>query len=466
MGRGCQRYQTLSAVRRRRAPRGTVIDGAYTAYFQQGQQLEDAKDWQNAIDSFQNALKAKDTAEARDALKGAEKELSAAQDATAATAALEKSKMYELQHDMIPAYEVLTSLPEGQRAIVKDDIDPPRARTMLTAASQRAKDIAKAYPTVQGIGDEKAVESAYAFLQRASELTDDEARKQAFQTRMQNLGDELSIWFLDRAKHSLQKPLGSGTELGWAYLKEAEVLQGRQPRSRARPDEDGRPGPRMHSNLSIRVQFRDQTSQRQSEGFANQMESAIAAGLDTSGMPVKVIRSADTLREDVEPDFLIAGDVLEHHIAAPPTVESVDSNVSSPGSTRFPAKSGTRPTESTIRPPTNCTPRRLRCRAHRPRARRRKSRKRPTRWPTPRRRWMTPASTLDSIAKSKTEDIIRPYTYKKTTYDVLNRVVLQFRIDDIFSGQKGEPVQVSEAGSQAVRDADRRQGGRRQRHQV
>ena len=51
---------------------------------------------------------------------------------------------------------------------------------------------------------------------------------------------------------------------------------------------------------------------------------------------------------------------------------------------------------------------------------------------------------LDSIAKSRTEDIIRPYTYKKTTYDVLNRVVLQFRIDDVFNSQKGEPVQVEE----------------------
>jgi hypothetical protein len=52
--------------------------------------------------------------------------------------------------------------------------------------------------------------------------------------------------------------------------------------------------------------------------------------------------------------------------------------------------------------------------------------------------------TLDSIAKSKTEDIIRPYTYKRTTYEVVNRVVLQFRIDDLFSGQKGEPVPVSQ----------------------
>jgi len=48
---------------------------------------------------------------------------------------------------------------------------------------------------------------------------------------------------------------------------------------------------------------------------------------------------------------------------------------------------------------------------------------------------------LDATTKSRTEDIIRPYTYKKTTYDVLNRIVLQFRVDA--NGQKGEPEQVT-----------------------
>ena len=78
----------------------------------------------------------------------------------------------------------------------------------------------------------------------------------------------------------------------------------------------------MHSKLSFRVQFQDQTSQRQSQGFSTQLESAVANGLDTSGLPVRVIRSSDTVREDVEPDFLIAGDVLEHNITLPETVES------------------------------------------------------------------------------------------------------------------------------------------------
>ncbi|HEY1897676.1 MAG TPA: hypothetical protein VGG62_15455 [Terracidiphilus sp.] len=419
-----------------------IIDGAYAAYLQQGQQFEDAKDWQNAIKSFQSALEAKDTPDARDSLKSAQKEFGAAQDAVAANAALEKSKTYELQKDLIPAYEVLTSLPEGQRAIVKDEI-VRLAPGYITAASQRAKDIAKAYPSVQGIGDEKAVESAYAYLQRASELTEDETQKQEFQTRMQNLGDELSVWFLDRAKHSLLRPLGSGTELGWSYLKEAEAYKAANLEAVRDQMKMADPAHEMHSKLSIRVQFRDQTSQRQSEGFANQMESAIAAGLDTSGMPVKVVRSGDTLRQDVDPDFLIAGDVLEHHIAAPPTVESVDSTYIA-GVHEIPSEEWNKANRIYDSATNELHTAQASLQGAQVKGKKKEVEEASNEVAAAQKKVDDARVNLDSIAKSKTEDIIRPYTYKKTTYDVTNRVVLQFRIDDVFSGQKGEAVQVEE----------------------
>ena len=419
-----------------------VIDTAYTAYYQQGQQLEDSKDWQNAIKSFQSALNAKETTEARASLAEAEKEYTTTQNQAAATVALEKSKTYELQKDLIPAYEVLTSLPEGQRVIVKDEI-ARLAPDYVTAASQRAKDIAKAYPTIQGIGDEKAVESAYAYLQHAYELTEAEADKQAYQTRMQNLGDELSVWFLDRAKHSLQKPLGSGTELGWAYLKEAEFYKAANLEAVRDQMKMADPAHAMHSKLSIRVQFRDQTSQRQSEGFASQMESAIAAGLDTSGMSVKVIRSGDTVREGVEPDFLIAGDVLEHHIAAPPSVESVESTYVA-GVHEIPSEEWNKANRAYDSATNELHTAQAVLSGAQAKGKKKDIEDAANQVAAAQKRVDDARVNMDSIAKSKTEDIIRPYSYKKTTYDVLNRVVLQFRIDDLFSGQKGEPVQVSE----------------------
>ncbi len=419
-----------------------VLDGAYAAYLLQGQQLEDSKDWQNAIVSFQNALRVKDTAEAREALKGATKELNATQDQAAANAALEKSKAYELQHDLIPAYEVLTSLPDGQRLIVKDEITR-LAPDYITAASQRAKDIAVAYPTIQGIGDEKAVESAYAYLQRASDLSVEDADKQAFQLRIQNLGDELGVWFLDRAKHSLQKPLGSGTELGWAYLKEAESYKAANLEAVRDQMKMADPAHGMHSRLSVRVQFRDQTSQRQSEGFANQMESAIAAGLDTSGMAVKVIRSGETVREGVDPDFLLAGDVLDHHIAAPPTVESVESKYIA-GVHEVQSDEWNKANRAVDSANEQLHTAQAALQGAQAKGKKKEVEEAGRQVGVAQKNLDDARVKLDSIAKNRTEDIIRPYTYKKTTYDVQDRVLLQFRIDDVFGGQKGEPVQVTE----------------------
>lgn len=417
-----------------------LLDNAYTAYLRQGQQLEDTKDWQNAIVSLEAALKLKVSSEAQEALKTAKRELNDLQDHAAANAALEKSKMYELQHDMIPAYEVLTGLPDAQQLIVKDEITRLEP-DYIQAASQRAKDIAGAYPTIQGIGDEKAVEGAYAYLQRAYDLSPDGPDRQAFLLRMQNLGDELGVWFLDRAKHSLQKPLGSGTELGWAYLKEAEAYKAANLEAVRDQMKMADPAHGMHSRLSIRVQFRDQTSQRQSEGFASQMESAIAAGLDASGMPVKVIRSGDTVREGVDPDFLIAGDVLEHHISAPPRVESVDSKYVA-GVHEVPSEEWNKANREVDTANEKLHTAQGVLQGVQTKGKKKEIEEAQRQVAAAQKALDDAHVKLDAIAKSKTEDIIRSYSYKKTTYDVLNRVVLQFRIDDLFNNQKGESVQV------------------------
>jgi tetratricopeptide (TPR) repeat protein len=417
-----------------------VLDSAYSAYLTQGQQLEDSKDWQNAIASFQSALKVKDTAEAHQDMETAKKELGAVQDQAGANSALEKSKEYELQKDMIQAYEVLTALPQPQRVIVKDEITR-LTPDYITAASQRAKEIAGAYQSIHGIGDEKAVENAYAYLQRAYDLSDVDTDKQAFELRLQNLADELSVWFLDRAKHSLQKPLGSGTELGWAYLKEAEAYKAANLEAVRDQMKMADPAHGMHSRLSIRVQFRDQTSQRQSEGFANQMESAIAAGLDTSGMPVRVIRSGETVREGVEPDFLIAGDVLEHHIAYPSSVVSVDSKYIA-GVHEVQSDEWNKANRQVDSASEQLHTAQAVLQGAKTKGKKKEIEDAERQVSTAQQNLDSARVTLDSIAKSKTEDIIRPYSYKKTTYDVLNRVVLQFRIDDTFNNQKGEPVQV------------------------
>jgi len=418
-----------------------ILNSAYDGYFVQAQELDATKDWQAAIAAYRNALKAKDTPDARTALENAEKAYASAQDESAAQSALEKSKSYELQHDMIPAYEVLASLPGRQQGIVKDDITR-LTPLYVTAASDKAKDIAQLYDTIKGIGDEKAVESAYKYLGNAYDLSTDGTIKQGFEVRIQNLSDELASWFLDRAKHSLSRPLGSGTEIGWSYLKEAEFYKAANLEAVRDQMKMAELAHQMHSKLSIRVQFRDQTSQRQSEGFASQMESAIAAGLDSSGMPVKIIRSGDATHPDVDPDFLIAGDVLEHNISMPPTVESVESKFVA-GTREIPnddfmklsrqydsAMDSLRTTQAALQGAQTKGNKKAVMEASNSVA-------------AAQKKVDDLRGQLDATAKTNTIDVVRAYNYKKTTYNVVNRVVLQFRIDDNFGNQRGEPIQVT-----------------------
>jgi hypothetical protein len=419
----------------------SILDGAYDAYFVQAQELDATKDLQNAIVAYQNALKAKDTPDARASLQTAEKAYAAAQDDEGAKAALEKSKNFELQHDMIPAYEVLTSLPERQQGIVKDDI-VRLAPDYVTAASDRAKDIAQLYDTIKGIGDEKAVESAYRYLGRAYDLTPDDGVKQGFQVRIQNLSDELSAWFLDRAKHSLQKPLGSGTEVGWAYLKEAEGYKGANLEAVRDQMKVAAIAHEMHSKLSIRVQFRDQTSQRQSEGFASQMESAVAAGLDTAGLQVKIIRSGDATHPDVDPDFLIAADVLEHNISLPPTVESLDSNYIA-GTHDVPSDDWNKLSRQYDSAMEELHSAQAALQGAETKGAKKAVTEANNGVQAAQKKVDDLRTKMDATPKSRIEDVLRPYSYKKTTYNVINRIVLQFRIDDTFGNQKGEPVQVT-----------------------
>jgi len=79
----------------------------------------------------------------------------------------------------------------------------------------------------------------------------------------------------------------------------------------------------MRSKLSVRVRFRDQTSRRDSAGFADQMSDAIATGVETSGLPVKVVRASDT--SSTEPNFQLVGDVLQHRPVLTPTIEPMES---------------------------------------------------------------------------------------------------------------------------------------------
>ncbi len=145
---------------------------------------------------------------------------------------------------------------------------------------------------------------------------------QDLKLRLDVISRNLSDYYVAQAKHYFDKPLGSGVGVAWLYLDEAQQYQSNRDDVR---DERTKYSAihNIRSTLSIKVVFRDQTSRRDSAGFADQLSDAIATGLETTALPVRIIRAADAI--PVDPNFQLIGDVLEHRTISKPMIESIDS---------------------------------------------------------------------------------------------------------------------------------------------
>ena len=156
------------------------------------------------------------------------------------------------------------------------------------------------------MANEVGIQRAYDLLSRCHALTNDPG----IEDRMTILGGRLGDYYLSQAKHYLERPDGTGANVGWAYLEEALVYN--------RADADAihdemtvaTPAHQLRSRLSIRVTFRDRTSRREAVDFAAQLTDSLAAGLESSGLNIKVVRPNEETK--VQPNFLLVGDVLQH----------------------------------------------------------------------------------------------------------------------------------------------------------
>jgi hypothetical protein len=301
-----------------------IIDATYKSHFERAQQAQQGQDFATAVKEYEKAENTKDTTEAQDALKQATQQLAVAQDQAAAKAAAEKSQNYQAQKDYIDAYNALNSLTPSQQAIVSDEMTK-LIPAYIQAASERAKSITKSFSDINGIEDERQVELAYLLLQNAIKLSDDSGAKAAFETRAENLADELSIWFLKQAKRYLEKPAGSFTEVGWAYLKEAESYKATNLEQVRDQEKASALAHDMHSKLSIRVHFVDQTSMRTGNEFILQLEDAIATELQKPDYHAKAVRNGETT-SGIEPDFHLEGSILEHDLIPKETSVSKESH--------------------------------------------------------------------------------------------------------------------------------------------
>jgi hypothetical protein len=295
-----------------------LVNSSYSAHFNKGKSLADSNNWAEASREFDLANNIKPSTEAASALANAKKELEKANNIAAAEAALRQSKEYASQSDFISAYEVLDNLPADQRILVDAD-RTALGPTYVTSASQAAQQIQKAHDPIRGVPDEKEIEKAYGYLDRAFAIDGQPALKE----RRDDLADKLSAYYLDTALRYISKPMGSGVCIGWSNLEKAMPYKASN--VEAVRDEKTKTSAtyQMRSRLSIRVEFRDQTSRRDSIGFAEQLADAIATGLENSGLPVKIVRPGDN--PVVEPNFSLIGDVVDHRKSSSPHSDPKDS---------------------------------------------------------------------------------------------------------------------------------------------
>ena len=297
---------------------GVIIGETYRFHMDRGQKAVEAKDWETAIAEFRKASHDKQTPAVATALKDAEDNLEASNNQKAADAARSRSQLDEERQDYVQAYEEFANLPPAQRALVTADMDRLQAQ-YIASVPKAASLIQKAYDPIVGLGDEIQMEHAYGYLKRAYELSQDPSLKD----RMDNIGDKLSDYYLAEAKRYMAKPRGSAAGLGWFSLQKA--LPYKAPNLADVRDELTRGAPvyQMRSQLSIGVEFRDQTTRRDSAGFAGQLEDAIAGGLESSGFHGKVLRHGEN--PTVEPNFALIGDVKERQSTRVTTIESLES---------------------------------------------------------------------------------------------------------------------------------------------
>ena len=284
-----------------------VVAAVYKFHFDRGQQMGAQQNWEQAVAEFRKAVEADSgNKEAAALLRNAEVEAKKAQTRQAIEQALQTSKGYAERQEWVEAYEVLAGLPEDQRGLVAAEMDTLRPQ-YVTAAMRRAQQLQQAHLPIRGRADEDAVRRAYELLQHTYLLSDDKA----IRLKLDLLSDKIGSYYHELALRYLGKPLGSGVGLGWLYLAEAR---------RYNPDLDAVKDDmtkyagdwQLRARLSVGVIFRDQTSRRDSAGFADQLADAVANGLEGSGLPVKVVRRPSERPDAVQPNFLLVGEILEH----------------------------------------------------------------------------------------------------------------------------------------------------------
>lgn len=400
-----------------------IVDTTYRYHFERGKADGAAQKWHDAALEYQKASDLKPTAESAAALKQAQAAFLTTTNRAAADAALQQSSAFEQDKHYIEAYEALADLPESQRTLVQDQM-ALLAPNYVKAASDESKKLKDAHVPIQGKADEIGVQKAYDYLRRCSLLQPDD---QNLKLRLELISQILSDYYFAQAKKYLEKPLGSGVGLAWLYLNESQQYESnrddvRDERTRSTAIHN------LRSTLSIKVVFRDQTSRRDSAGFADQLQDAIATGLETTALPVRIIRASDAT--PVEPNFQLIGDVLEHRPISKPKIESLDSEYRA-GEREVPNEDWNKANRAYEDAKLDLEKQQKILEGAQAHGKKKEISAATDAVDAAQKKVEEAGRKLDSLPKTLTQDVPKPYSYTRKTIDLSAVVDLGFRIIDL-----------------------------------
>jgi len=196
----------------------------------------------------------------------------------------------------------------------------------------------------------------------------------------------------------------------------------------------------MRSQLSIRVVFRDQTSRRDSPGFADQLADAMAAGLEASGLPVRIIRPGET--PTFEPNFQLLGDVLKHGSTSVPTFKPKESKYRA-GEQQNPNEEWNKANRDREAANLELQKTQAAFQGATARGKKKEIADANSLVSQAQKKLIEADAKLDSIPRTVSSDIVKPYTYTEKTVNMQAVVELRFRIHDSSGSQVETPVSIN-----------------------
>jgi hypothetical protein len=253
---------------------------------------------------------------------------------------------------------------------------------------------------------------------------------------MDVLAHDLSKYFVAQAKIYIEKPEGSGTEIGWHFLGEALAYEPSNPAA-IDAQTAASAAHQMHSKVSLKVRFRDRTSSRNSSGFIDTLEDTIVAALEESPM-VKAVRASEQSSgtTSVEPDFQLDGEILEHEITPTPTSIPKESHYRA-GTEPYTNDKWTQAKHAFDAANRDIETDRTELQAAETKGKKKEIQEWKDKLAEHQKKATDAQAALDSTQQNLTRDVIRSYNYTQQTIDVKNTIKLQFRIGEKLGDEKG-----------------------------